>query len=141
MFSQAKTGILAIALAVIAVFAVRWHLTRVAAAERAEHAHYAVALGDIREKTADAERAIRAIESVWRTAIDKEVEDGQHRIDLERHDAAAARASADSLRADVTSYRAAARSATGSGAAAAGPAASDAIDLLADLFGRAGGVR
>ena len=137
MFSQAKTVIVAIVLAVIAVFAVRWHLTRVAAAERAVHAHYAVVLGDIREKTAVAERAIRVTESAWRTAIDKEAEDGQTRIDLARRDAVAARASADGLRADVARYRAAARSATNSGVAAAGPTASGALDLLSDLFGRA----
>ena len=100
-------------------------------------AHYAVVLGDIREKTAVAARAIRATESAWRTAIDKEAEDGQTRIDLARRDAVAARASADGLRADVARYRAAARAAQHSGTATSGPTTGDALDLLADLFSRA----
>ena len=137
MFSQAKLIITAVVLAALVGLGARWHLSRVSAAENAVHTHYAVVLGDIREKTAVAERAIRATETAWRTAIDKEAEDGQTRIDLARRDAVAARASADSLRADVARYRAAARSATGTSATAAGPTTSAALDLLADLFGRA----
>ena len=137
MFSQAKLIITAVVLAALVGLGARWHLSRVSAAENAVHTHYAVVLGDIREKTAVAERAIRATETAWRTAIDKEAEDGQTRIDLARRDAVAARASADGLRADVARYRAAARSATGTSTAAAGPTASGALDLLSDLFVRA----
>ncbi len=137
MFSQAKTIVLAILLAALVALASWWHLSRVHAAEKAVHAHYAGVLAEIRDKTAAAARAFRATETAWRSAIDKEAEDGQTRIDLARRDAVAARVSADGLRADVARYRAAARSATGTSTAAAGPTASAALDLLADLFSRA----
>ena len=137
MFSQAKLIITAVVLAALIGLGTWWHLSRVHAAEKAVHAHYAGVLAEIRDKTAAAARAFRATETAWRSAIDKEAEDGQTRIDLARRDAVAARVSADGLRADVARYRAAARSATNSGVAAAGPTASDALDLLADLFGRA----
>ena len=137
MISQAKTIALAVLLAALVALISWWHLTRVHAAEKAVHAHYAVVLAEIRDKTAVAAAAFRATETAWRTRIEKEASDGQTRIDLARRDAGAARAAADSLRADVARYRAAARAASNPGSATAGPAAADALDLLADLFSRA----
>lgn len=116
---------------------VAWHHQQVKKAEQAVHAHYAVVLAGIRDKTAAAEAAFRATETAWRTAIDKEAADGQARKDAARRDAAAARTERGRLLADLARYRAAARAAADSGAAAAGPAAGDALDLLADLLGRA----
>ncbi|BCN40455.1 hypothetical protein ALDI51_37740 [Alicycliphilus denitrificans] len=101
------------------------------------HAHYAVVLADIRDKTAAAVVAFRAAETQWQTRFDKEAQNGQDRIDAARRDADDARAAADGLRATLARYRAAARAAQDSGAAATGPTASDAIDLLSDLFSRA----
>ena len=137
MISQAKTIVLAILLAALVALTSWWHLSRVHAAEKAVHAHYAVVLAEIRDKTAVAAAAFRATETVWRSSIDKEASDGQTRIDAARRDAGAARAVADSLRADVARYRAAARAASNPGSATAGPAASDALDLFADLLSRA----
>ncbi|MBF5006827.1 DUF2514 family protein [Diaphorobacter caeni] len=137
MFSQAKLIITTIVLAVLIGLGSWWHLSRVHAAEQAVHAHYAVVLSEIREKTAAAERAFRATESTWRTRIDKEARDGQTRIDLARRDAAAALTERERLLAEVARYRAAARAAQHPGAAPSGPATGDALDLLADMFTRA----
>ena len=137
MISQAKLIITAVVLAALIGLGTWWHLSRVHAAEKAVHAHYAIVLGEIREKTATAERAFRTTETDWRNQIDKEAEDGQTRIDLARRDAAAARTERERLLADVARYRAAARAASGSGAATSGPTTGDALDLLADLFSRA----
>ena len=137
MISQAKLVITAIVLAALIGFGAWWHLSRVHAAEKAVHAHYAIVLGEIREKTATAERAFRTTESAWRKRIDKEAEDGQTRIDLARRDAAAARTERERLLSDIARYRAAARTSSGSGVAAAGPTTGDALDLFADLFSRA----
>lgn len=112
----------------------RWHLSRVHAAERAVHAHYAAVLAGISAKTAAAQAAFRATETAWQTQIDKEARDGQTRIDTARRDADGARAAADGLRATLNGYRAAARTAAYPGAANAGPATGDALDLLSDLF-------
>lgn len=137
MISQAKTVALAIMLAALVALASWWHLSRVHAAEKAVHAHYAIVLAEIRDKTAAAARAFRATETAWRTRIEKEASDGQTRIDLARRDAAGARTERDRLRADVARYRAAARAASNPGSATAGPTTADALDLLADLFSRA----
>lgn len=114
-----------------------WHLARVHAAEKAVHAHYAVVLADIRDKTAAAAAEFRQRETAWQTRFDKEAADGQTRIDAARRDADGARRERDGLRADLDRYRAAARSAAHPGATAAGPTAADAIDVLADMFSRA----
>ena len=127
----------AIASAIVLALAGWWHLGQVKQAERAVHAHYAVVLADIRDKTAAAQAKFRATETAWQTRIEKETRDGQDRIDTARRDAAGARAAADSLRADLARYRAAARATAHSSAAAAGPPADTAIDLLAELFGGA----
>ena len=137
MFTQAKFIITAIVLAAVVALASWWHLSRVNAAEKAVHAHYAIVLGEIREKTAAAVTAFRATETAWQTRIDKEAKDGQDRIDLARHDADGARTERDRLLADVARYRAAARAASNPGAPTAGPTTGDALDLFADLFSRA----
>ena len=137
MFTQAKFIITAIVLAAVVALASWWHLSRVNAAEKAVHAHYAIVLGDIREKTAAAVTAFRATESAWRTRIDKEAKDGQTRIDLARHDADGARNERDRLLTDVARYRTAARATQHSGTPIAGPTTGDALDLFANLFSRA----
>ena len=137
MFTRAKLIIAAVVLAATVAFASWWHISRVHTAEKAVHAHYAIVLGEIREKTAAAVTAFRATETAWRTRIDKEAKDGQDRIDLARHDATAARTERDRLRADVARYRTAARATQHSGAPTSGPTTGDALDLFADLFSRA----
>ena len=124
----------AIASAIVLALAGWWHLGQVKQAERAVHAHYAVVLADIRDKTAAAQAKFRATETAWQTRIEKEAQDGQTRIDAARRDADGARAAADGLRKALDRYRTAARAATHSGTAAAGPPADTAIDLLAELF-------
>ena len=69
-----------------------WHLSRVRAAERAVHAHYAVVLAEISAKTAKAETEFRATGTAWRDAFDKEARDGREKI-------AAAHADADAYAA------------------------------------------
>lgn len=114
-----------------------WHTSRVRAAEKAVHAHYAQVLAGISEKTAAAAKAFRATETVWQTRFDKEAQDGQTRIDIARRDADGARRERDGMRSDLARYRAAARAAANPGTPAAGPATGDALDLLSDLFTRA----
>jgi hypothetical protein len=118
------------------------HLWRVGAAakaaEKAAHGHYAGVLAGIAAKTAAAEKAFRVAENKARSAIEKEANDGQAKIDLARADARRADAAAAGLRQQLAHYRrAAARAAARPGAAPAGPPAADALDLLAQLFGRA----
>ena len=137
MINQAKLIITAVLLAALIGLGTWWHLSRVNAAEKAVHAHYAIVLGEIREKTAAAVTAFRATETAWRTRIEKEAEDGQTRIDLARHDADGARTERDRLLADVARYRTAARATQHPGAPTAGPTTGDALDLFADLFSRA----
>lgn len=134
MFDQAKTILAATVLAATVALASWWHISRVHAAEKAVHAHYAQVLAEISAKTYAAQAAFRATETAWRTRIDKEAKDGQDRIETARRDADGARAAADSLRAQLARYRAAARTSQDSGASAPGPSTSDALDLLADLF-------
>lgn len=115
-----------------------WHLSRVHAAERAVHAHYAAVLADIGEKTAKAAEEFRATEQAWRDAFDKEARDGREKIAAARADANAARAAGDSLRAALDRRRAAARATEGAIAAqrGAGELGGGAGDLLADLLDR-----
>lgn len=115
-----------------------WHLSRVQAAERAVHAHYAAVLADIGEKTAQAATEFRAIEQAWQTAFDKEARDGREKIAAARADADAARAAGDSLRAALDRRRAAARATEGAIAAQrrAGELGEGTVDMLADLLGR-----
>lgn len=137
MFTEAKSIITAIVLAILVALASWWHISRVHAAEKVVHAHYAIVLGEIREKTAAAEKEFRATESAWRTRIDKEARDGQARIDIARRDAADARTERGRLLAQLARYRVATRAAQHSGAPTAGPTTDDALDLFADLFSRA----
>lgn len=137
MMGLAKAIAAAVALGAAVTMAAAWHAGRVKAAEKAVHAHYAVVLADIRDKTAAAQAAFRATETAWQTRIDKEARNGQTRIDAARRDAAGARRERDGLRADLDRYRAAARSATDTCAATAGETTGAAVDLLAELFSRA----
>ena len=114
-----------------------WHLARVHAAEKAVHAHYAVVLADIRDKTAAAAAEFRQRETAWQTSFDKEARNGQNRIDAARRDAAGALRERDGLRADLDHYRAAARAAADTCAATAGETTGAAVDLLTELFSRA----
>ena len=137
MMGQAKAIAAAVALGAAVTLAATWHAGRVKAAEKAVHAHYAVVLADIRDKTAAAQAAFRATETAWQTSFDKEARNGQTRIDAARRDAAGARSERDGLRADLDRYRTAARAAAHPGSTAAGPPASEALDVLSDLFLRA----
>ena len=135
--ARLQTILAAAALVALMALGAWWHLGQVKKAEKLVHAHYAQVLAGISEKSAEAARKFRATETAWQTAIDKEAQDGQTRIDVARRDAVGARAERDGLRADLARFRAAARAASHSCTASAGSAASDALDLLADLFSRA----
>lgn len=137
MIGQAKAIAAAVAVGAAVTLAATWHAGRIKATEQAVHAHYAVVLADIRDKTAAAQAAFRQRETAWQTRFDKEASDGQTRIDAARRDAAGARRERDGLRADLGSYRAATRAAADTSAAAAGETTGVAIDLLAELFSRA----
>lgn len=137
MMGQAKAIAAAAALGAAVTLAAAWHAVRIKAAEQAVHAHYAVVLADIRDKTAAAQAAFRQRETTWQTRFDKEARDGQVRIDAARRDAAGARRERNGLRADLGHYRAAARAAANSCAAAAGETTGASVDLLAELFSRA----
>ena len=134
MIDQAKAIVAAVAVIALTILAAHWHTGRVKAAEQAVHAHYAVVLADIRDKTAAAQAAFRATEAAWQTRFDKEARNGQTRIDAARRDTERARAERDRLRADLNGYRAAARAAAYSGAPGASEAAATAVDVLANLF-------
>lgn len=127
----------AIAAAVLA-FAVSWHLSRVSAAEKAVHAHYAGVLAGIKEKTAKAAQAFRATESMWQKSIEGIARDGQKKLDAARRDAAGARDAADSLRKALGRFRAPARATENSSPAGAGPREQDssALDLLTGMLTR-----
>lgn len=115
-----------------------WHLSRVHAAERAVHAHYAAVLAEISARTAKAAAEFRATEQAWQIAFDKEARDGQKRIAAARLDADAAHAAGERMRAAIDRYRAAAR-ATESAIAAqrgAGELGASAADLPAELLAR-----
>ena len=111
-----------------------WHLSRVHAAERAVHAHYAAVLAEISARTAKAAAEFRATEQAWQIAFDKEARDGQKRIAAARLDADAAHAVGERMRAAIDRYRAAARATQDTGAADAGPPAADAIGVFADML-------
>lgn len=115
-----------------------WHLSRVHAAEKVVHAHYAQVLAEISAKTAQAEATFRRTELVWQDAFDKEARDGQTRIAAARADADAAHVAGERMRAAITRYRAAAR-ATESAIAAQrgeGELGASAADLPAELLER-----
>ena len=112
-FPLALAGVL---IALMSVFALAWHNKQVAKAEQAVHAHYAVALAEISQKTAAAQAAFRAQEASWQTKFDEEARDGQRRVEAARRDTERARTERDRLRADLNGYRAAARAAAHSDA-------------------------
>lgn len=111
-----------------------FHLDRVAEAKRAVHAHYAVVLGDIRQKTVDAVVAFRATETAWRDHLDEVTKDGQERIAQVRSDASGALDERDRMRNELARYRAAAKAPKDPSTPAAGSSAGDALDLLAELL-------
>lgn len=133
-----RTYLYAAAIAALLAVAGWWHLSRVHAAERAVHAHYAQVLAGISEKTAKAETEFRATETQWRAAFEKEARDGQAKIAAARADVAAAHAAGERMRAAADRLRAAAR-ATSSAIAAqrsAGQLDPRPVDLLAELLAR-----
>lgn len=94
--------------------------------------------GTMAESGRLAERAQRTQEQTWRTRVDGVIQDGQKTIGVYRAAADRAGAAERKLRDEVTAYRAAIRAASAAtGAASGGTAATDPLDLLADLFGRA----
>lgn len=115
-----------------------WHLSRVHAAEKAVHAHYAVVLAEISAKTAKAETEFRATETAWRDAFDKEARDGREKIAAAHADADAAHAAGERMRAALARYRAAASATEGAIAAQRGQGELDprATDLPAELLAR-----
>ncbi len=125
-------------IAVVLALAGWWHMSRVAAAERAVHAHYAVVLDGIREKTAKAVTEHRATETAWRTAFDKEAKDGREKIAALRADAGDAHAAGERMRAALVRYRAAARATKGAIAAqrGAGELGPSPLDLCAGMLDR-----
>lgn len=137
MMGQAKAIGAAVALGAAVTLAATWHAGRVKAAEKAVHAHYAIVLNDIHGKTAAALSEFRQREAAWQTKFDKEARHGQDQIDAAHRDAAGARRERDGMRADLDRYRTAARAAAHPGSTAAGPPASEALDVLSDLFLRA----
>lgn len=133
-----RTYLYAAAIAAVLALGSWWHLSRVHAAERAVHAHYAQVLAEISAKTAQAEAEFRATETAWRAAFEKEAQDGQTRIAAARADADAAHAAGERMRAALTRYRAAARTTEGAIAAQRGAGELDPhpADLPAELLAR-----
>jgi len=113
-----------------------------AAGARADAATARKELADLRATAAEsgrlAERAARNTEQTWRSRVDGVIQDGQKQLAAARADAATAVDAARELHGQLAAYRAAVRAATKAPTAAAGRSpASDPLDLLADLFGRA----
>lgn len=113
-----------------------------AAGARADAADARRELADYRATTAEsgrlAERAQRTQEQIWRTRVDGVIQDGQQQIAAARADADAAGRAARGLHQQLAAFRAAVRAAsTAPTVAEGGTPASDPLDLLADLFGRA----
>ena len=133
-----RAYIAAALVAVVLALAGWWHMSRVAAAERAVHAHYAVVLADISEKTAKAADEFRVTETAWRTAFEKEAKDGQVQIAAARADAGAAHVAGERMRAALSRYRAAAKATERAIAAQRGAGELDprAADLPAELLAR-----
>lgn len=138
-----KTPLLwALALGLVAALAtVGIERTRAAGA-RADAATARKELADYRATAAEsgrlAERAARNTEQTWRSRVDGVIQDGKQQIAAARVDAERAGAAERQLRDQLAAYRAAVRAATAAPATAAGGSpASDPLDLLADLFGRA----
>lgn len=133
-----RTYLYAAAIAAVLALGSWWHLSRVHAAERAVHAHYAQVLAEISAKTAQAEAEFRRTERVWQDAFDKEAHDGRVQIAAARADAAGAHAAGNSMRAALARYRAAARATEGAIAAQRSQGEFDprAADLPAELLDR-----
>lgn len=113
-----------------------------AAGARADASTARRELADYRATVAEAgrlaERAARTQEQTWRDRVDGVTRDGQAQVAAARDAAGRAGDAERRLRDEVAAYRAAIRAAGQAPPAAEGsPAASDPLDLLADLFGRA----
>ena len=127
----------AIALGAVAgMQTLRLHTAQLDAAQtRTAHAD---TLRKIADLTAAAERAVRAEETQRAQKLEAIANDTQKQIDAARVDAAAAARSADGLRKQLASYVAAARATSANpGTAAPGETASDALDVLADMYASA----
>ena len=95
-------------------------------------------LRTIADLTAKAERAVRDEETQRAQKLEAIANDTQKQIDAARVDAAAAARAADSLRQQLARYVAAARATSANpGTAAPGETASDALDVLADMYASA----
>ncbi|MGJ7555921.1 DUF2514 family protein [Variovorax sp. RB3P1] len=129
---------LAAALATVGIERTRGASARTDAAKaRQELAEYR---GTMAESGRLAERAQRTQEQTWRARVDGVIQDGQQQIAAARADADRAGGAARQLQQQLTAYRAAVRAASAAPPAAQGGApATDPLDLLADLFGRADG--
>lgn len=85
-----------------------------------------------------AERAQRTQEQIWRDRVNGVIQDGQKTIGVYRAAADRAGAAERKLRDQLADYRAAIRATSAAaGTASGGAPATDPLDLLTDLFGRA----
>lgn len=114
----------------------------VAGVERTRGASARQALAETRlaaEKArADAQHASRIKEMAWQGLVAGVIADGKANLEAVRADAERAGDSEQRMRKQLADYRDAVRRATeAAGPAAGGAPAGDALDLLADLFGRA----
>lgn len=102
------------------------------------HAHYAVVLANIAEKTAKAAKAYRKQEQTWQKAVEKESENGKNRVLKAESDARRARAESDRLRGAYRNSLTAAltATATSSPAGSTGNKNPAATNLHSELFGR-----
>lgn len=138
-----KTGALwALGIALVAALATAGIERTRGASARTDAATARQELAEYRATAAEsgrlAERAQRTQEQTWRTRVDGVIQDGQQKIAAARADADRAGGAARQLQQQLAAYRAAVRAASAASAAAQGRApASDPLDLLSDLFGRA----
>jgi hypothetical protein len=143
MLPDLKTPLLwALGLGLVAALATAGIERTRAAGARADAAAARKDLAEYRATAAEssrlAERAQRTQEQIWRSRVDGVIQDGQQQIAAARVDAATAAAGERRLRDQLAAYRAAVRAASAAPAIAGGrPPAEGALDLLADLFGRA----
>jgi len=137
-----RTLLWALGLGLVAALATTGIERTRAAGARADAATARKELADYRATAAEsgrlAERAARNTEQTWRSRVDGVIQDGKKKLAAARADAATAADAARGMQNQLAAYRAAIRSASAAPATAGGsPSASDPLDLLADLFGRA----
>lgn len=143
MLPDLKTPLLwALGLGLVAALATAGIERNRAAGARADAATARKDLADHRATAAEsgrlAERAQRTLEQNWRSRVDGVIQDGQQQIAAARADAHRAGGAARQLQQQLAAYRTAVRAASAAPSASEGGAsATDPLDLLADLFGRA----